>query len=521
MELQRTWEEIQQSFGSVSIPRYIGLCPASEAALHIFVDASAKAYAAVAYIRLKTGMEYKVQLLFSKNRLAPLKQKITIPRLELLAVLIGCRMMQFLKKTMKMDFKQCVLRTDSECCLHWLKTVKPLGRFVENRIKEIKQIQSSMDGRLSFHYTCSSENPADLATRGTTFAEMKMQKLWWSGPTWLKSDGLPEWNLAPVTQELLEKLQAEHMKKKPQGIELGANPVLKAETVPIEIQHFSSLKKLLNTTVYCLRFLKMKMWKSASKEMKEKHPFLEKLLSSVQLKGPILLTELKVAKYFWDFKTQQQYFPEVLEALKKPEQKHISTINQLGLQLDSEKLIRCHGRLALSMLPDSVKFPKLMPKDAPYTKLVILDAHQKSTGEFIFHSGVEQTLAETRKEYWVVQGRQDVQKVLNSCSYYKKFKGKPYKQPAMPALPKERVSRAQPFEFTGLDYLGPVWYKLNDQKEKAWICLFTCLVTRAVHLEIVRDTTAKEFLNALRRFIARRGPKKILSDNAPHFKLVS
>ena len=72
----------------------------------------------------------------------------------------------------------------------------------------------------------------------------------------------------------------------------------------------------------------------------------------------------------------------------------------------------------------------------------------------------------------------------------------------------------------GLDYLGPVYVKANNGLDKIWICLFTCLSVRAIHLEWVMDLTATQFLNCLRRFVSQRGkPDSIISDNAPQFKL--
>jgi len=56
---------------------------------------------------------------------------------------------------------------------------------------------------------------------------------------------------------------------------------------------------------------------------------------------------------------------------------------------------------------------------------------------------------------------------------------------------------------------------------KMWICLFTCLAIRAIHLEWVRNLSGEHFLHYLRRFVARRGrPETIISDNAAQFKLV-
>jgi len=71
-----------------------------------------------------------------------------------------------------------------------------------------------------------------------------------------------------------------------------------------------------------------------------------------------------------------------------------------------------------------------------------------------------------------------------------------------------------------VDYLGPTTTRCGDNKQKAWICLFTCFTTRAVHLEVVLDLSTHSFLNALTRFIARRGkPDRLLSDNGSQFVL--
>ena len=91
----------------------------------------------------------------------------------------------------------------------------------------------------------------------------------------------------------------------------------------------------------------------------------------------------------------------------------------------------------------------------------------------------------------------------------------------MPPWPKERVARSAPFEYTGLDYLGPFFVKERTTLLKMWICLLTCLSTRAIHLEWAHGLSADQFLNCLRRFVARRGcPQLLISDNAPQFKLV-
>ena len=92
----------------------------------------------------------------------------------------------------------------------------------------------------------------------------------------------------------------------------------------------------------------------------------------------------------------------------------------------------------------------------------------------------------------------------------------------MPPWSCDRVSQTLPFQFVGLYYLGPVYVKANNGLDKNWICLFTCLSVRAIHLEWVMDLTATQLFNCLQRFVSRRGkPDSIISDNASQFKLTS
>ena len=92
--------------------------------------------------------------------------------------------------------------------------------------------------------------------------------------------------------------------------------------------------------------------------------------------------------------------------------------------------------------------------------------------------------------------------------------------PVMPPLPKQRVSESVPFSHCGIDYFGPLYVKENSGTKNVWVCLFKCLVTRAVHLELILDMSTEMFLLGLRRFVARHGsPREILSDNASQFKL--
>ena len=92
----------------------------------------------------------------------------------------------------------------------------------------------------------------------------------------------------------------------------------------------------------------------------------------------------------------------------------------------------------------------------------------------------------------------------------------------MPSLPKTRVAEACPFSRTGLDYMGTIYVVTNERTRKSWVCLFTCLVTRAIHLELMRNMSAEEFLLGFRRFTVVSGTAiEIWSDTAAQFKTAS
>ena len=122
--------------------------------------------------------------------------------------------------------------------------------------------------------------------------------------------------------------------------------------------------------------------------------------------------------------------------------------------------------------------------------------------------------------YWIPQGRATVKTVLQKCFLCRRLQGGPYQIKPMSPWPTCKVSKSAAFNFTGLDYFGPLFIKKEAECSKVWVCLFTCIATRGIHLELAEDMTPEKFLMALRRFIARRGkPEVIISDNAPQFKV--
>ncbi len=132
-----------------------------------------------------------------------------------------------------------------------------------------------------------------------------------------------------------------------------------------------------------------------------------------------------------------------------------------------------------------------------------------------------ETLTDVRGRYWIVKGRSFVRAVIHGCVICKRHEGAPYDSPPAPPLPDFRVREDPAFTYTGVDFAGTLFVRseTSHSSDKTWICLFTCLVTRAVHLDVVPDLSTETFIRCLKRFTARRGlPHLFLSDNGKTFK---
>ena len=177
------------------------------------------------------------------------------------------------------------------------------------------------------------------------------------------------------------------------------------------------------------------------------------------------------------------------------------------------------GRLVNANLPTEAKHQIILPQKHRLSKLIVQHHHEEN-----LHAGREHTLSLVREKYWIVKGKSVVRTVINECLLCEKRRITPI-PPLMADLPKERLATNEPaFSYTGVDYFGPMFVKLNkstrsnQRTSKRYGVLFTCLTIRAVHLELANDLSTDSFLLAFRRFCSRRGrPKLMWSDNGTNF----
>lgn len=175
------------------------------------------------------------------------------------------------------------------------------------------------------------------------------------------------------------------------------------------------------------------------------------------------------------------------------------------------------GRLQHSAIPFDAKHQIIMPKDHPVSILLIKYYHQ-----CYFHAGTSLLISLLRQRYWIVNARNSIKKQIHQCIKCFRQKGQTMTQ-IMGDLPKSRtLENVAPFTHTGIDYAGPLMIKEDKSRKaksyKGYIVLFVCFSTKSIHIEIVKDLTTVRFLEALCRFVSRRGyPSIIYTDHGTNF----
>lgn len=400
-----------------------------------------------------------------------------MPRLELMGLVKGVRATQFVIKELKIEHIPVTIWSDSKCVLHWIQAneSKNLPRFVKNRVNEIKGMKAT------YKYVSTTDNPADIGTRGSTVKQLQTNQIWWNGPEWLKKST----DFWPKTPDLKEYIIKDETTNKPenddQQINLITTTTNNFKTI-YKVENFSTWTKLVRTVAFVLIFIRQCKIKNNNKTTEKTNK-----------KGKnFIIPEANIMKL------SQQTILKMIQNEFPPTQ---SEIQQLNIQKDKSEILRCIGRLDKSSnLTSDEKEPIYLSKDAKETHLIILSVHR-----ILLHGGVNLTLNTIRRQFWIPKGRSVIKSCLRKCFTCNNTKSKPFQLPTIANLPKERISVSRPFENIGLDYIGPMIIKIKNDTEKMWICLFTCMTTRNVHLEYVLQLDSMTFLNAIRRFIARRG----------------
>ena len=472
---QQQWQKWTQGLhemARIRVPRCLQPVRAIERQLHHFADASEMAYGVVSYLRIQ-GNDGRVvsTLVMAKSRLAPLK-KMTIPLLELQAATLAIRQDALLRRELGVDLARSQYWTDSTIVLQYISNTEArYHTFVANRVAEIQDATRPE----AWRHVPTQDNPADDASRGLSAQELARSR-WMHGPEFLR-----------LALEKLPPLDAGDPEvKKPVVASFTVHAPVEEHPVEKLVASYSNWSRLLRALA-CFTM-------AADVCRKKIPPTTELRAEHVQKAEEALVVHVQA----------RHYGQEIGALAKGGKLDSSSSLAQLRPVM-KEGVLVVPGRLSNARLPEEAKAPAVLPSQHPAVESLVRHVHEKTA-----HSGQEYVLAELRRCYWVVGGSSLVKRVLAGCLQCKKRKARPCSQQEAD-LPPDRVTPGEPaFSSVGVDYFGPIPVKRGRGREKKYGCLFTCLATRAIHIEVADTLGADSFINCLQRFMARRGEPKLI-----------
>ena len=497
-DVRQKWCAWLNSLGALqnlTVPRCYsadGIMEGSRIQAHHFADASTVGYAAVTYLRVITAhREVTCSFVMGKSRLCPMNM-VSIPRLELTAAVVAVRLDAILRAELDLIVDETFFWTDSTAVLGYINNTNARFKtFVANRLSKIHAFTTPQQWR----YVDSKSNPADHGSRGLLTSQQAELSIWLEGPAFLRKE-----------EDQWPRLSSDHYSL-PEDAEIKKNDSGSVHAISKEgplcefINSHSDWMHLLKSVSWLRRFILHCLRRIS-----------DTVVSKVET-GPISVTELQESEMKIIQYVQLRSFPHEYRLLKQASSKaSSSTLAKLSPILVDE-VIRVGGRLERSPLGYDAKHPVILPNKHHVTDLLIRHCHA-SEG----HSGQDHVLASLRGRYWIVHGRSAVRRVLSQCFSCRKRMA-PVGNQYMAPLPKDRVQPHEPpFTSVGVDYFGTLRVKQGRSVVLRYGCLFTCLTCRAVHIEIAHSLDTDSFLNALVRFISRRGrPRLIRSDNGTNF----
>ncbi|XP_065074640.1 uncharacterized protein LOC135698542 [Ochlerotatus camptorhynchus] len=462
----QSYHEQLPLLNQLKIKRFV-MCPnASKLQLHFFSDASENAYGACAYLRSENvSGQVKVALLTSKSKVTPLKQQ-SIPRLELCGALLSTELYAKITSSLSLQ-AETYFWVDSTTILSWLKSPPSTWTtFVANRVSKIQLSTSSSIWR----HVAGEQNPADCLSRGTSTEFLLTSKLWWQGPQWLQGD-LTDWPISPQGSSTMHS--PGEVRKTPATI---FSATVEDSFIDSYVNRFSNYQRMIRVTSYCKRFLQ--------------NCRLQNLLRPAS--HVITMEEKAGAENTLIRLVQQQTYPNEWKSLQQ--QQAVS------------------GKCRLKCKPTTVN-----TKSSFHLRIRWL---VRSFHENNLHAAPQLLLTLLRLRYWITGARNLARNIFHQCTIC--FRARPKRlQQFMSELPAARITAARPFSTTGIDYWGPITIQPAHRRaspRKAYVVVFVCFCTKAVHLELVADLTTAKFLQALRRFVSRRGLCSVIySDNGRNF----
>ena len=501
IEIWEHWRDSLVHLGNLKIPRtyaQLSLENCAHRSVHIFCDASEMAIAAVGYIKIMSHDNTdELGFVLGKSKLAPTHGH-SVPRLELcaavLAVEIGCSIADHLS----LPIEEFNFYSDSKIVLGYIfNTTRRFYTYVTNRVSFIRKITKPEQWK----FVSTEKNPADQATRALPAHQLK-DSAWLNGPPHLATctrdqEDVQEFAMVDPDTDKEVRTDVTCFKSNTDTRTLGSHYFLKFGTWKSLLRTFALLRHIAKSIVH--RRTDCGGWHYCSES------------NTVEA--------LQETENFIVKTVQRECYPEEVCCLsqKKPLPPSSSLLT-LDVFLDSDGILRVGGRLNKSGMPRQEINPILIPGKHHIGTLLVRHFHDLAK-----HQGRNITSASIRLAgFWITGCKRLVSSVIYKCVKCRKLRGK-FAHQKMADLPPDRLEPGPPFTYIGIDCFGP-WEVVTRRtrggvaNSKRWGVLFTCLVCRGVHVEVVEEMTSSSFINAFKRFVAIRGNvKQVRSDRGTNF----
>ena len=496
--------------------------------VHSFSDASESGIGQVSYLRVvNANGDVHVSFLMAKSRVAPIKP-ISIPRMELTAAVVSVNVTKMLQSELDYDNLWSVYYTDSEVVIGYIgNDARRFHVYVGNRVQYIRDRSDPEQ----WHHVSGKDNPADEASRSLTASQLLSNKRWLSGPDFLWKTNVPLLNKKEPAQ-----LTSDDVEVKTSTCLVTHSPAREPPDVFLLtcLNRISSWHIAKTSVAWMRRAMKnLQSITSARKEEIHSSKAAGRTYNEQRTQIlPLSVEELVQSEKFILRSLQRHYFSPEMETLRNLEGnldkfqkrdsarrrndtlKKTSCIYKLDPFVDKDGLLRIGGRIRRAAVPFEVKHPLILPKKSHVSNLIVRHFHETvghHQGRGITHNTIRQA------GYWIVDGRSTVARTISKCVTCRRFRGQLQTQ-KLSDLPEERVAQAAPFHYTGMDVFGPIFVKEGRKSLKRYGLIFTCLASRAVHLETLNTMETDSFISALRRFINRRGKvRQLRSDQGTNF----
>ena len=501
-EQWHSWIKGLSDLNKIEIPRgYVplGFGKITGQVIHIFSDASKDAMAYVCYVQ-SFNEEGHINncFLLANSKVAP-KMANSIPRMELCAAVEASLAARKISVELNFPIEDIKFYTDSKVLLGYLSNdEKQFKRYVTRRIETILNCSS----RHQWHYIPTSLNPADIGTKPHTPDEL-VKTIWLRGPDFLQYNS--ELSVDSVTNPCLNL---------PEEVEV--KQVLSTKVVTAGTSNESVGFVICNRT---------SSWNTAIVIMRTALKLLgvldqarQRLGISTTERNPTQTMSVAIEKLVTN--AQIDSFHEEIIMLTK--NGHLPDKNKLAALtpfIDQHGLLRVGGRIDKANISYHLKHPVILPREHPVTQLILHNVHHKT-----MHSGRHITHGALRNSgYYITGGLRSIRSLVKNCFLCRVLRA-PFQNQFMSDLPADRLEETPPFCNVGIDVFGPYYIhdgittRRTNSSRKLWGLLFTCLSSRAVHIEPLCQMDTNSFRNSLRRFWAVRGTcRRIRSDRGTNF----